>query len=100
METKLFGQLPDVEVVALPPAELDAVASLYTRVVKSAGVSPQEREWLRSLARQLIKRERLDGIVLAGTNLAFVFDPATAGYPYVDGARLHIAAIMQAIMTN
>jgi hypothetical protein len=45
----------------------------------------------------LIERERLDGVVLAGTYLAFVFNPNNTDFPHVDGARVHIDAIMQRI---
>jgi hypothetical protein len=46
----------------------------------------------------LIERENLDAIVLAGTDLAFVFDQANTDFPHVDGARLHVDAIMREIL--
>jgi aspartate racemase len=45
----------------------------------------------------LIRREKLDGIVLAGTDLAFVFNPTNTDFPHVDGARVHVEAIMREI---
>ena len=41
---------------------------------------------LRPLAHALIRREKLDGIILAGTDLAFVFNPTNTDFPHVDGA--------------
>jgi aspartate racemase len=75
METRMFGVLEGTDVV-LPRAD-------FIR--------------LRNLAHTLIERERLDGIVLAGTDLAFVFNPGNADFPYIDGARVHIDAIMREI---
>lgn len=97
METRLFGRLTGVDVISPQPAELDAIADLYGRVVEAARVSPEDFAWLRSLAHRLIERERLDAIVFAGTDLAFVFNPDNADFPHVDGARLHLAAIMRAL---
>ena len=49
----------------------------------------------RPLTHTLIRREKLDGIVLAGTDLAFVFNPTNTDFPHVDGARVHLEAIMR-----
>ena len=79
------------------PGEIDTIADVYSRVVEQARVSNADREHLRALAHTLIKRERLDGIVLAGTDLACVFNPSNADFPHLDGARVHIEAIMRRI---
>jgi aspartate racemase len=100
METQMFGRLHDTEVVMPTPGEIDAIADIYLRVVEEARASNADFERLRALAHTLIKRERLDGIVLAGTDLAFVFNPSNADFPHVDGARAHIEAIMREIIVR
>jgi len=97
METQLFGKLPDTEVIAPTRDEMDLIANTYVRVVEEARASDEDFNLLRTLAHTLIERERLDGIVLAGTDLAFVFNPSNTDFPHVDGARVHIEAIMQQI---
>ena len=51
-----------------------------------------------SLAHTLIERESLDAIIFAGTDLAFVFNPENTDFPHVDGARVHIGAIMSELV--
>jgi aspartate racemase len=97
METQMFGKLHHTEVIMPTLEEIDVIASVYSRVVEEARVSSADFEHLRTLAHTLIERERLDGIVLAGTDLAFVFDPSNADFPHLDGARVHIEAIMRQI---
>ncbi len=97
METRLFGALPQVEVVMPTSQEIDTIAETYSRVVEQAGAAPRDYNQLRSLAHRLIDRDNLDAIILAGTDLAFVFEPDNTNFAHIDGARLHIAAIMREI---
>jgi aspartate racemase len=95
METKLFGRLQNVEVVSPSPAEIDLVSKTYVRIVEEEHASQNDYENLRVLGHTLIQRDRLDAILLAGTDLSFVFNPGNTDFPHLDGARLHIDAIMR-----
>lgn len=98
METQMFGQLREVEVVTPRPEEMDRIAGIYTRVVEEAHASDEDYSALRSLAHRLIEREKLDAIIFAGTDLACVFNPENTDFPHVDGARVHIEAIMSELL--
>ena len=106
METQLFGRLQDqdkdrdkdVEVVTARPEELDRIASIYVRVVEESRASDEDYTALRSLAHTLIEREKLDAIIFVGTDLAFVFNPENTDFPHVDGARVHLRAIMSELL--
>lgn len=95
METSLFGTLPNVDVITPSSNEVDLVSNMYSRIVEDERASSEDYQTLRALAHTLIDRERLDAILLAGTDLSFVFSPENADFPHLDGARTHIAAIMQ-----
>jgi aspartate racemase len=97
METGLFGRLDGCDVIALRSEETNLVSDIYVRVVEEAKASPEDYEQLRSLAHSVIEREKLDAIVLAGTDLAFVFNEHNTDFPHLDGARVHIKAIMDAL---
>jgi aspartate racemase len=97
IETQLFGKLEGVEVVMPTPDEVDTIAGVYGRVVEESCPANEAYDLLRRLAHTLIERENLDGIVLAGTDLAFVFNPTDTDFPHVDGARVHVDAIMREI---
>jgi aspartate racemase len=102
METHLFGALrdrdEDVDVIPAKPEEVDRIASIYGRVVAEARASAEDYDALRSLAHTLIERERLDAIIFAGTDLAFVFNPENTDFPHLDGARVHLKAIMSELV--
>ncbi|HEX6771581.1 MAG TPA: hypothetical protein VF126_06120, partial [Acidobacteriaceae bacterium] len=97
METGLFGRLDGCDVIALRSEETNLVSDIYVRVVEEAKASPEDYEQLRSLAHSVIEREKVDAIVLAGTDLAFVFNEHNTDFPHLDGARVHIQAIMDAL---
>lgn len=100
METNLFGRLQNVEVVSPSPEEIDLVANTYVRIVEDEQASQHDYENLRVLAHTLIHRERLDAILLAGTDLSFVFNPENTDFPHLDGARVHIDAIMRRLTSD
>ncbi|MDP9065907.1 MAG: aspartate/glutamate racemase family protein [Pseudomonadota bacterium] len=100
METRMFGRLQGVDVVMPTPEELNIIASIYVKIVEAACASDTDYQQLRSLAHTLIEREHLDAIVLAGTDLAFVFNPDNTDFAHVDGARVHVEAIMREILPS
>jgi aspartate racemase len=96
IETGLFGRLNRVaDVVSPQPKEVGLISSVYSEIVRNEKASASEREELRSMAHTLVERENLDAILLAGTDLSFVFEPHNTDFPHLDGARSHIEAIMQ-----
>jgi aspartate racemase len=100
METELFGWLRGVaENVPLSPADFEEAGAIYARIVENETASPAELATLRSLAHRMIERGA-DAIVLAGTDLSFVFGPDNTDFPHVDGARTHIEVIMRAITSK
>ena len=95
IETGIFGRLQQVtDVISPQPTEVERISSIYDEIVKNEKASASEFEALRKLAHALIKRECLDAIMLAGTDLSFVFNPENTDFPHLDGARTHIDAIM------
>jgi aspartate racemase len=100
IETKLFGRLQNVDVVSPTPAEIDLVSRTYLRIVEEGHASQNDYENLRVLAHTLIDRERVNAILLAGTDLSFVINPNNIDFPHLDGARVHIDAIMRTLVPD
>jgi len=98
VETKFFGRLQNVDVITPSPREVDLLNNMYVRIVEEEQASGEDYANLRALAHSLIDRERLDAIVLAETDLSFVFNPDNADFPHLDGARIHIDAIMHELV--
>lgn len=98
MDSRFYGRLPDIELVPLIDDEADTVHEIYLAIVASGRVAAAEVERLRGIARGAIARDDLQAIALAGTDLAVAFDETTAGFPAVDCARVHIDALVNAMM--
>ncbi|WP_422017588.1 aspartate/glutamate racemase family protein [Reyranella sp.] len=99
MQGSLWGQLqryaPDVEIVKPQPDEIAFAGAAYQRILDTQRADPADAEAYRRLAAELQRRDGVEAILLVGTDLALMFDEATAGFPAIDVARLHIDAIVE-----
>jgi aspartate racemase len=100
METKLFGRLKGVDVVAPKPAEIDFIHQTYLELVNVGSGTEQQYRGLHQLAHTLIERDGIEAVILAGTELALVFNRENKDFPHIDGARLHLEAIMEQLTGN
>ena len=95
MQGSLWGQLTGVEIVKPQPREMDFIGQAYQRILDSQKADPVDAGELRRIAAELQRRDGVQAILLAGTDLALMFDEASAGFPAIDVARLHIEAIVE-----
>jgi aspartate racemase len=86
VESRMFGMLQGVEVVV--PDQVEAIHEAYMEAV--AG-STEGRAVLSRIAKEL----PVDAVVLAGTDLALIFDESNTDFTHVDCARTHIQAILR-----
>ena len=94
IESALFGLVKDVEIVPLATAEVDHVHEIYVELARLGEGSAEQRQFLTGLAKSLIKREKLDAIILAGTDFVSLFNGSNTDFPAIDCAGLHIRAIL------
>ena len=95
MQGSLWGQLSVVDIVKPQPDEIAFVGRAYQRILDTQRGHDEDTEGLRRIAAELRRRDGVEAILLAGTDLAVIFDEATAGFPCIDCARLHIDAIVE-----
>ena len=61
---------------------------------------PETRERVLSIARDLVRSERVDGVILGGTELPILFKGAgDAGVPFLDTTAIHVARITDEILS-
>lgn len=94
IDSALFGALDGVEVVRPTDAEVDEIHTTYLDLATSGKTTPAKIDRLRRIADRLGREERVDSILLAGTDLNLVFNESNAGFPAVDCAAAHIDAIV------
>lgn len=97
VETGMFGRLQGVEVIPPEAGEIDEIHSAYLEIVSAGRGTEGLYQRLRRIAHRLCERDGVETIILAGTELSLVFHPENTDFPCIDGARLHLDAIMHAV---
>ena len=95
MQGGLWGQLVGVEIVKPQPDEIAFIGQAYQRILDTQKADAGDAAGLRRIAAELQRRDGVEAILMAGTDLAVMFDETTAGFPAIDVARLHIDAIVE-----
>lgn len=96
VESDFFGKLRGVDVVRPHPAEIALVHDIYTRLARTGAGTADDHARLTDLATTICSRDGVGAILLAGTDLAVLFDESNTPFPHLDCARAHIQAIMRA----
>ncbi|MBN9090444.1 MAG: aspartate/glutamate racemase family protein [Reyranella sp.] len=96
VQGSLWGQLAGIEIAKPQPDEIAFIGAAYQRILDGR-TEPGDADGLRRIATELRERDGAETILLAGTDLAVMFDEASAGFPCLDVARLHIDAIVETL---
>lgn len=94
IDSNLFGALDSFDVIRPRSDEVDEVHRIYLELATKGHTAAENETRLRDLAYTLCRRDSVDAIVLAGTDLNLIFSEANAGFPAVDCAAAHIEAIV------
>jgi aspartate racemase len=95
IEQRMFGALDAFDLVTPQPAEIDEIHRVYLELAQHGRTAPENVDRLRDIARTLVTRERVESILLAGTDLNIVLNEQSAGFPALDCAQAHIDAIVE-----
>ena len=98
MESALFGYLQGLQVVLPVPGEVEAIHNAYVEIARTGCATIESETCLRGIAHTLCERDRVDAIVLAGTELALVFNDTNTDFPAVNCANIHIDAIVHRLL--
>jgi aspartate racemase len=93
LESRMYGQLGDIEVVMPSAEEITAIHEAYFQVAGSGVSNDQQYQTMHDMAHKLLDRGA-EAIVLAGTDLAVIFNEGNIDFPYVDCAQVHIEALV------
>lgn len=91
---ELFGALKEIAVIPPKPHEVDLIHNTYFELAATGKGSAEKHEKLTALAKTLISRDGVDAIILAGTDLAILFNETNTEFPNIDCAALHVGAIL------
>lgn len=96
MGSRLYG-LPGVEVVAPEGEAMARVDADYKALARAGAASAEHRERFRAAGAALMARGA-EAVLLGGTDLSLAFDGPEPGYPVIDSAEVHAAAIARRAM--
>ena len=93
METRFYGSLTAVDVIPPVGQDLDNVHQAYAEMAASGFVTDAQRAVFNSAIQHLLADERVEAIMLGGTDLALAFNEREATFPIIDCAGIHADAI-------
>jgi len=98
IDSDLYGKVPGVEFVRPRTDEVEQIHTIYTKLALSGEGSQEDHRQLTAMAHTLIERDKVDAILLAGTDLSLIFNAGNTAFPYLDCAELHIQAIAKEML--
>lgn len=95
MQSNVFGAVPDCMVAQLDRNALDWVHETYNEIaIRGKRATQPEMKELGRLAHQLMRAEKVQAILLAGTDLSSFYADQKPDFPFVDVAQLHIDQVI------
>jgi aspartate racemase len=94
METRLYGSLPEIELIAPRGTLRDDVHMAYSSMAAAGVVTDAQRAVFDTAAQQLLIEDQVEAVMLGGTDLALVYSEVDAPFPIVDCAGIHARAIV------
>jgi aspartate racemase len=95
IQSGLFGLLQHAEIVTPEAPEIDFVHQTYMQLVNAGAGSLEQHERLTQLAHLLMERDGVEAVILAGTDLALLFNENNTDFPHIDCARVQLDAIVR-----
>lgn len=99
IESAMFGFLDQVQIVFPTPEEVNEIHQIYSKLAHEGRGAEEEHRRLTDLAHTLCTRDQVDAILLAGTDLASIFNESNTDFPHVDCAGVHIRAIFEQLLS-
>jgi aspartate racemase len=98
MQSRLYGGVTAVDVVAPQGESFDATHNAYVAMAADGQADDQQRELLFSVGKDLYSKQGAEAVLLAGTDLFLAFEGYDCGFPTIDCARVHIDALLRESM--
>ncbi len=95
METRFYGAITSTTLVPPPEPALSAVHQAYADMATAGQVTGAQREVFDAASRDLMTKGGTEAIMLGGTDLALVYDEASAPFPLIDCAAIHVDAVVR-----
>jgi aspartate/glutamate racemase len=76
------------------------IHAIYVALATSGNADQAQFQVLRGIAHTLVTRDRLDAVILAGTDFSLLFNEANTNFPHIDVARVHLDEIVRQLFAG
>lgn len=94
METRFYGAMPGVTLIAPQGQDLEDVHHAYVTMAASGVITEAQRAVFNAASEKLLQDLSAEAILLGGTDLALAFTEESA-FPVIDCVAIHVDAIMR-----
>jgi len=94
LKSGLFGLLQEVDTVA-PGEDPESVGQTYMEIASQGACTTDQADLLVSVGAEMMRAQKADAILLAGTDLGLVFNDTDISYPVIDALALHVDAFLE-----
>jgi aspartate racemase len=75
------------------------IHDVYVNQLLKGVFLPETRERLLTIVHRLEKQERVEGVILAGTELPLILREASCSIPFLDTAEIHVKAALRRLLS-
>lgn len=100
MQSRFYGALPNVNIIAPEGQDLEDVHLAYMTMAAAGVITQTQRDTFLAAAQTMIDRRGAEAIMLGGTDLALAFHEDHAAFRIVDCAAIHADAIVRWAVTK
>ena len=95
MESKFYSVIKSAEIV-LPEGDLlEDVHNAYVKMATSGHASEDQKLVFDAACNQFITQNKVDAVMLGGTDLALVYNTNNVDFPLVDCAAVHVEELFR-----
>jgi aspartate racemase len=98
MESSLYGFAGEVEIIRPTSDEMETIHTTYLELLQKGAGTEEQRSSLTAIAHTLLRRDGVNAIVLAGTDLSLLFNEGNTAFPNIDCAALHLKRIVRGLL--
>jgi aspartate racemase len=95
MLNKLYGAIPEAEIVPPDANMLEQVHQCYIDMAVTGRVTDEQRQLFVAVGRHLCSERGAEAVILGGTDLVLAFDGRDCGFPLVNCAEAHVDSIWE-----
>ncbi len=91
----------EIGIVVPGEAEQAFIHDKYMNELFANVIRPETRERLLTIAQAMKERDRIDGLILGGTELSLILrEPTAAGLPVLDTTQIHVEAAVKWLLAG